>query len=81
MGDGEVLPVPLNLVRAPRAMFEWLFDCCDKEEDTIEPPPVELDPYGNELNGDISGLASNGVEVTICGPYLILLNGTNIVFK
>ncbi|WAR11309.1 TRPC3-like protein, partial [Mya arenaria] len=59
MGDGEVLPVPLNLLRAPRAFMEWLCDCCEVSEESLEPPPVENDPYGS-TEGPVD---TNGVKV------------------
>ncbi|WAR18167.1 TRPC7-like protein, partial [Mya arenaria] len=53
MGPGQVLPVPLNLLRIPRAMFEWMCDRCDLAEENLEPPP-DLDIYGNDVTNDNS---------------------------
>jgi len=52
MGQGQVLPVPLNLLRLPRALFEWMCDRCDLEDESLEPPP-DLDIYGNDVTKDI----------------------------
>ncbi|XP_060587786.1 short transient receptor potential channel 7-like [Ruditapes philippinarum] len=47
MTEEDVLPVPLNIVRLPRAIFEWIFDCWDKDEENLK-IPVEMN--GTTLN-------------------------------
>ena len=66
MGDGEVLPVPLNLVRAPRAFLEWVFNCCeDTDPGALEPPIMDQDPYSEEPPAPVAPVSPdvNGSQV------------------
>ncbi|KAL4234378.1 hypothetical protein ACF0H5_006025 [Mactra antiquata] len=60
MAEEDVLPVPLNLVRMPRAIFEWIFDCCDKEDTDINQELIECG-NGNLPPGD-GPVSRNGIE-------------------
>lgn len=62
MTEEDVLPVPLNLVRMPRAIFEWIFDCCDKEENTTDEQVMENG--NNGLPSREGPVSRNGVEVS-----------------
>ena len=59
ISNDHVLPVPLNLVRIPRAIIEWCFDCCESdEEEEIE----ETDLMANTKSFR-TPVTKNGVEV------------------
>lgn len=66
MGDGEVMPVPLNLARIPRSICEWICDCGDNE-DFKEPPSSpfnDIDAYENMAMSRDEAAPRNGVEVS-----------------
>lgn len=72
MGDGEVLPSPLNLARIPRAICEWVCDCGVDEEMLQEPksPFDDFDAYENmAMQHEELAQSRNGGEV---GIYLLL---------
>jgi hypothetical protein len=65
MTEEDVLPVPLNIVRLPRAIFEWIFDCWDKDEENLK-IPVEMN--GTTLND--MPVTRNGTDVSTCRSIL-----------
>lgn len=67
MSDGEVLPVPLNLLRIPRAICEWICDCGDTED--FKEPPLspfnDIDAYENMAMPQNDVAPRNGVDVRL----------------
>lgn len=73
MGDGEVLPVPLNLARIPRAICEWVCDCGEGNDNFKEPPTSpfnDIDVYENmTMARDDVNAPRNGVEVRTLNKF------------
>ena len=64
ISNDHVLPVPLNLVRIPRAMIEWCCDCCDPEEEDELEDQQEVTMNGKNVGKNFSApITKNGVEV------------------
>ena len=64
MGEGEVLPVPLNLARIPRSICEWMCDC-GNEENYKEPPSSPFNDIDAYDAMSMPPNDRNGVEVGI----------------
>ena len=61
ISNALVLPVPLNLVRIPRAVMEYCCEGCNKEEEEEEED--ENDAILNGMSYDAPPIIKNGVEV------------------